>query len=229
MNMLKVLKLSVLSLLILNNSAFCAPVAGSPQYPVNGKYNASASYLCIIDASNSPSPGYFNTKESVDVGQLTYTPDTAHTFSGWLASLGAGVPNPLPLLSNTVVDPTNSAFKLIETPLQWGSSSGVFNQVVITTPNTQSLTNVSLSSIGQGFTTSFMYKNPANNNNVTTGFAMYNFDSYYNIWKRKALYFNSAVNVKASKVDILGISTDQFGNTAPVPLYNCVSKMFLSQ
>jgi len=216
----------------ISSHAFAATVK-SGTGPLSGTYNLITSGFCEIDPGTSYPGGYPTSYNSMVVGQHIYTPDSSHTgpsnaaaFSSWVSyamGLVSGMTSPVILLTSTN-DPTSVTLplaKLTETPIEWGTMSKIKSKLTFTGP----ASSTPEAKIGGGphyfFITSFTYSNPANSNNVKTGYAHYSFSIGDATWYRAVLYFNPASGIATNAV-ALGASTTQINAGGTLYPFNCV-------
>ena len=218
--------------IVFSNNAFSATVK-SATAPLSGTYNFTISEFCEIDPATSYPGGYPTSYNSMVIGQNIYTPDTSRSgssnaaaFANWVSyamGLTSGMTNPSGLLTATN-DPTSQvlpAAKLAETPIEWGTISKIKSKLTFTGP----ASSTPEAKIGGGphyfFITSFTYSNPANSNNVKTGYAHYSFSIGDTTWNRVVLYFNPATGIATNAV-ALGASTTQINAGGTLYPFNCV-------
>ncbi len=236
MNMLKVLKLSVLSLLIFNTSVYAAK---SPVTPLNGIYVSTSTNFCTADSTNIPPAGALTSYNSASVGQGSFTPDATYigatnaiAFAAWVSSLATKTPaisSPVSVL-NATQDPTTTAvLKLTETPIEWGVMSSTDTEAFFNTPYTYKPTDNNNAGNKPVFITSFTYALPANNNNVATGYALYGWSKSANSWKRLVLYLNQPANVKSTSFVAHKIDSEQSNIGSGIYTFDCVLQIHATQ
>ena len=236
MNMLKVLKLSVLSLLILNTSVYAAK---SPVTPLNGNYLTSTTNFCTVDSTNIPPTGALTSYNSASVGQNSFTPDATYSganntaaFSAWVSYLATkvpAVPSPSPALNSTQDPTTTSVLKLTETPIEWGVWTMTHTEAFFNTPYSFKPTDSNNAGKAPFFITSYSYSLPANNNNISTGYALYGWSNSANTWKRLVLYLNQPANVKSTTFVAHKIDAEQSNLGSGIYTFDCVLQMQATQ
>ena len=231
MKVLQTLYLSISSLLIGYPSAFAATVK-SPLAPLNGTYLTSTTNFCTVDSTNIPPAGTLNSYNSASVGQNSFTPDATSTgannaaaFAAWVSALATKVP-PVPSPSsalNTTQDPTTTALlKLVETPVEWGVWAMTNTEAFFNTPYSYKPADSNNAGKAPFFITSFSYSLPANNNNITTGYAIYGWSQSANRWKRLVLYLNQPANIKSTSFVAHKIDTEQSNIGSGTYTFDCV-------
>ena len=154
------------------------------------------------------------------------------TFSrlSYITGLGLGVTNPTGTL-NSLPDTSSTLIpqpKLIETPIQWGSMSHVKSFLLYSSPLTTQPSFGTESGADYIFITSFNYSNPANTNNVKTGYALHSFSIGDTAWSVGYIYFNTT-SAGASFVTAIEQNTKLVTMGSTTTPFNCVSSMTMSK
>ena len=205
MNMLKVLKLSVLPLLVFNSPAFAA---GSPTSPfASGKaYYDTTTKVCNIPSSPPV------VKTVIKEGQKTFTASSS-PYVTWLGTQGFVSTPPLSNTTNKNVidDSANNSVStsyLTESVIQWGTMSGSQKAIGFYQPSgaAQAFSFASINDIIPLVIVSFNYLNTNSPSPVITkGYAVYSYSSSPAGWDRHIVNFgaftSSAAATQLSYID----------------------------
>ena len=236
-------KLILILALFLSNAVFAAtPTYSSGVVPLNGQYNLEISNICAVDDASPIVPSKSVINEAL-IGNLIFTPDTTQTskvssidaYNKWIAyvtPLTASSPSPAvapPVLSQ-VIDPTNPALKLIETPLQWGTMKQITIESDITYPITSIPSSYNYYENAFAVITKYTYSNSALNGGIATGYAIYRQKSG-NPWKRIQAFpntFTTSPTLSAStNFLVMTQYTDQIMSGSQPVTFNCRSRVNL--
>ena len=240
MNMLKVFKLSVLSLVVFNTSAFAATFS-SGLVPFNGAYNVEINNICAADSSYANSLPPVSVINEALIGNLTFNPDATQTskissidaYNKWIAYVTPLTAVAPPVLSQ-VTDPTSTTTplaKLIETPIQWGITNESTSESDVTYPYTSMPVGYHNRETAYVVITKYTLSNPVFTNSVfSTGYAIYR-QHNGQPWKSIRVYPNafstSPTLTAATNLLVLEQYTNPTVIGSQTYTFNCRSKVNL--